>query len=137
MALGCTISFGSGPTTYALQVEEFTVNVRRSPLHAPMPGADPLQIDMGYYDPSVTVRGVLPTVPDTSVSPNVCDKNQLEDVVTDEFDNVVTLILPAGAGDTSQTNYVGQIGSFNCALRSTKDSIYWTYTLTLLAKSRT
>ena len=137
MALGCTISWGSSPTTYALNVEEFTVNIRRSPLHAAMPGSDPLQIDMGYYDPSVSIRGILPTVPDTSVSPNVCDKNQLEDVVTDEFANSITLSIPAGAGDTSATNYVGQIGSFTCALRATKDSIYWTYNLTLLALSRT
>ena len=51
---------GGSLTQYALQVEELVVNIRRSPLQAAMPGADPVQVDMGFSDPSVTIRGILP-----------------------------------------------------------------------------
>ena len=136
--LDVTLKFGSGPTTYALQVEEFAVNIRRSPLHSPMPGADPLQIDMGYYDPSITIRGILPTTPGNDGTNVICDKNQLEDVVTDEYADTITLSIPGTSGDETAgtTDYVGKIGNFNATLRATKEGIYWAYTLNFLAVKR-
>jgi hypothetical protein len=136
--LDVTIKFGSGPTTYALQVEEFTVNIRRSPIHSPMPGANPLQIDMGYFDPNITIRGILPTTPGTDGFNVICDKNQLEDVVTNEYTNEITLSIPGTSGDETAdtTDYVGMISNFNATLRATKEGIYWVYTLNFLSVKR-
>jgi hypothetical protein len=139
--LDVTITFtpsGGSATTYALQVEEFALNIRRSPLHSPMPGANPLQIDMGYFDPNLTIRGILPTTPGSDGTNVICDKNQLEDVVTDHYTNTVTISIPGTSGDETAdtTNYVGMISNFSAALRSSKEGIYWTYTLNFLSVKR-
>ena len=138
MTLDCTITFGATPTVYALQVEELTVNIRRSPLHAAMPGADPVQMDMGYYDPSISIRGILPTAETNDGT--IPDKNMIEDMVTNDnqSDNAMTLKLPGLSGDAgAATQYVGMISSFSCSLVAGKEQIYWTFNMTFLVKSRT
>ena len=140
MTLDCTITFGATPTVYALQVEELTVNIRRSPLHAAMPGADPVQMDMGYYDPSISIRGILPTVPGSDGTNTIADKNQIEDMVTDDnqSSNTMTLKLPGLSGDAgAATQYVGMISNFSCSLAAGKEQIYWTFNMTFLVKKRT
>lgn len=134
-----TVAISGGSTTvYSLQVEEFTVNIRRSPIHAAMPGANPLQIDMGFYDPSVTIRGVLPTTNGSDGTNAIPSKNTLEDIVTNRFGaDVITLSIPGTSGDASGgTDYVGKIASCNFTLMPGKESIYWQYRMTLLAEKR-
>ena len=85
--LDVTLTYGS--TVYALQVEEFVVNIRRSPYNAPMYGVDPVQEDFGLRDPSIRIRGIIPTVsPGTDgTGVTIVDKDTLEDAITDDFDD--------------------------------------------------
>ena len=124
-------------TTYALQVEEFTVNIRRSPIQAAMPGADPLQFDLGFYDPSITVRGVLPTTNGSDCTYTIPSKNTLEDITTDIFASTITLSIPGtSGGPANATDYIGKIADCSFTLMAGKETIYWQYRMTLLAKKR-
>ena len=115
--LSAQIKFGS--TIYALQLEEVVLNIRRSPYNQPMYGESPQQKDMGYSDPSIRIRGVLPTV-----------------TGTDDYDENIDLILEAGAGSGSTSTYRCVIADFSATLIATKEEIYWAFTMTLLAKFR-
>tara|TARA_R100000808_G_scaffold10395_1_gene27659 strand:- start:32631 stop:33059 length:429 start_codon:yes stop_codon:yes gene_type:complete len=137
--LDVTLKFtpsGGSLTTYSLQVEELVVNIRRQPLHQPIPGSDPLQNDFGLSDPNVRVRGILPIAPGSDGTNTICDKVQLEDVVTDHYQNDITLTIGAGSGDASAQAYVGKIQDFSATLNAGKEEVYWTYSLTLLAQLR-
>ena len=124
-------------TTYSLQVEEFTVNIRRSPIQAAMPGADPLQFDLGFYDPSITIRGIAPTADGSDGTNTIPSKNTLEDVVTNSFASTITLSIPGTSGDAAgSTDYVGKIADCSFTLMAGKETIYWQYRMTLLAKKR-
>jgi hypothetical protein len=137
--LDVTITWGSGPTIYALQVEEFSVNIRRSPLHQPIPGSDPFQEDFGLSDPQVSIRGILPTVtpsPSTDGTNTICTKDQLEDVVTGQYSNDILLTLGAGTGASTTSVYQGKISNFSATILPGKEEIYWNFTLVLLARFR-
>lgn len=127
----------AGDRTYALQVEEFTVNIRRSPIQAAMPGADPLQFDLGFYDPSVTIRGILPTTNGSDGTYTIPSKNTLEDIATNSFASQITLAIPGTSGDaTGNDTYIGKIADCNFTLMAGKETIYWQFRMTLLAKKR-
>ena len=132
---------GGSETIYALQVEELTVAIRRSPLQAPMPGTDPVQVDMGFSDPSVSIRGILPitsgqTASDGTADRAVIHKDLLEEIVTGAYANNITITIIAGAGASSNSTYVGKIGDFSATLMPGKEEIYWSYRLTLLSQLR-
>lgn len=138
--LSAQIKFGS--TIYALQLEEVVLNIRRSPYNQPMYGESPQQKDMGYSDPSIRIRGVLPTVTGTEANGKwdgvniVASKDTLEDAITDDYDENIDLILEAGAGSGSTSTYRCVIADFSATLIATKEEIYWAFTMTLLAKFR-
>ena len=132
--LDITLTFAS--TVYALQVEELTVAIRRSPLQAPMPGTDPVQVDMGFSDPSVSIRGVLPIADGTDGTNTIPAKDTLEDKITDNYADTIVLTIGAGTGAASTSVYEGKIGDFTATLMPGKEEIYWSYRLTLLAKLR-
>ena len=130
---------GGSETIYALQVEELTVNIRRSPLQAAMPGADPVQVDMGFSDPSISIRGILPIVAggtSGAAARAIIHKDLLEEIVTGAYANTITLTIGAGSGAISTSVYVGKIGDFSATLTPGKEEIYWTYRMTLLAQLR-
>ena len=133
--LDCTIRFAS--TLYALQVDEFVVNIRRTPYNQPMYGTDPVQEDFGLSDPSIRIRGIVPTVsPGTDGTTTIVDKDTLEDAITDDFANTIKITLGAGSGAASTSVYEGNVADVSFTLIPGKEQIYWTFTLTLLSKFR-
>ena len=138
--LDCTLAGGTGGTafTYALQVESFQVNLRRNPIQVSVTGLNILQ-DFGVTAPTVTVRGIVPTVtpsPSTDGTNTICTKDQLEDVVTGQYSNNILLTLGAGTGASTTSVYQGKISNFSATMLPGKEEIYWNFTLVLLARFR-
>ena len=138
--LDCTISGGTGGTafTYALQVENFQVSLRRSPIQVSVTGLNIMQ-DFGVTAPTVSVRGIIPTVtpsPSTDGTNTICTKDQLEDKIISEYGQDYTLALGAGTGAATTTSYVGRVQNVTFALVPGKEQIYWTFNLTLVTKNR-
>jgi len=134
--LDVTLTYGS--TVYALQVEEFVVNIRRSPYNAPMYGVDPVQEDFGLSDPSIRIRGIIPTVsPGTDgTGVTIVDKDTLEDAITDDFDDTIKLTLGAGTGASTTSVYEGNVADVSFTLIPGKEQIYWSFTLNFLSQMR-
>jgi len=133
--LSAQLKFGS--TTFALQVEEVVVNIRRSPYNMPMFGVSPVQKDMGYSDPSIRIRGVLPITPGSDGTNVIPSKDVLENAIYTDFDEDIDFILEAGVGNLTDTStYRCVISDFSATLRSTKEELYWTFTMTLLTQFR-
>ena len=136
--LDCTISGGTGGTafTYALQVENFQVSLRRSPIQVSVTGLNILQ-DFGVTAPTVSVRGIIPTVsPGTDGTNTIADKDQLEDKIVTLWANEYTVQLGAGTGAATTTSYVGRVQNVSFALVPGKEQIYWTFNLTLVTRNR-
>ena len=138
--LDCTLAGGTGGTafTYALQVESFQVNLRRNPIQVSVTGLNILQ-DFGVTAPTVTVRGIVPTVtpsPSTDGTNTICTKDQLEDVVTGQYSNNILLTLGAGTGASTTSVYQGKISNFSATMLPGKEEIYWNFSLVLLARFR-
>tara|TARA_R110002110_G_scaffold146767_3_gene336829 strand:+ start:469 stop:897 length:429 start_codon:yes stop_codon:yes gene_type:complete len=133
--LSAQIKFGS--TIYALQLEEVVVSIRRSPYNQPMYGVSPVQKDMGYSDPSIRIRGVLPIANGSDGTNTIASKDTLENAVYTDFDENIDFILESGAGAVGSTStYRCVISDFTATLVSTKEEIYWSFTMTLLSKFR-
>jgi hypothetical protein len=138
--LDCTISGGTGGTafTYALQVENFQVSLRRSPIQVSVTNLNILQ-DFGATAPTVSVRGIIPTVtpsPSTDGTNTICTKDQLEDKIITEYGQDYTLALGAGTGSSTTSSYLGRVQNVTFALVPGKEQIYWTFNLTLVTKNR-
>tara|TARA_R110000851_G_scaffold214917_3_gene367604 strand:- start:913 stop:1350 length:438 start_codon:yes stop_codon:yes gene_type:complete len=138
--LDCTIAGGTGGTafTYALQVESFQVNLRRSPIQVSVTGLNILQ-DFGVTAPTVTVRGIVPTVtpsPSTDGTNTICTKDQLEDKIISEYGQDYTLALGAGTGAATTSSYLGRIQSVSFTMIPGKESLYWSFNLTLVTANR-
>lgn len=138
--LDCTIAGGTGGTafTYALQVESFQVNLRRNPIQVSVTGLNILQ-DFGVTAPTVTVRGIVPTVtpsPSTDGTNTICTKDQLEDKIISEYGQDYTLALGAGTGASTTSSYLGRVQSVSFTMIPGKESLYWSFNLTLVTKNR-
>ena len=138
--LDCTIAGGTGGTAfaYALQVESFQVNLRRSPIQVSVTGLNILQ-DFGVTAPTVTVRGIVPTVtpsPSTDGTNTICTKDQLEDKIISEYGQDYTLALGAGTGAATTSSYLGRIQSVSFTMIPGKESLYWSFNLTLVTANR-
>lgn len=140
-ALDVTMTFdpaSGSDVVYALQVDEFVVNIRRTPYNQAMYGTDPVQHDFGLSDPTVRIRGVIPTVApgynDGGVT--IAHKDALEDAITDDFADTITLTLGAGTGASTTSVYEGNVSDVSFTLIPGKEQQYWTFTLTLLSKFR-
>ena len=133
--LSAQLKFGS--TIYALQLEEVVVNIRRSPYNMPMYGISPVQKDMGYTDPSIRIRGILPIADGSDGTNTIASKDTLEEAVYTDYDEDIDFILESGAGAVGSTStYRCVISDFSATLRSTKEELYWTFTMTLLTQFR-
>jgi len=138
--LDCTIAGGTGGTafTYALQVESFQVNLRRNPIQVSVTGLNILQ-DFGVTAPTVTVRGIVPTVtpsPSTDGTNTICTKDQLEDKIISEYGQDYTLALGAGTGASTTSSYLGRVQSVSFTMIPGKESLYWSFNLTLVTENR-
>jgi len=138
--LDCTIAGGTGGTafTYALQVESFQVNLRRNPIQVSVTGLNILQ-DFGVTAPTVTVRGIVPTVtpsPSTDGTNTICTKDQLEDKIISEYGQDYTLALGAGTGRSTTSSYLGRVQSVSFTMIPGKESLYWSFNLTLVTENR-
>jgi len=138
--LDCTIAGGTGGTAfvYALQVESFQVNLRRNPIQVAVTGLNILQ-DFGVTAPTVTVRGIVPTVPtDDYDGPGIdlCSKDQLEDKIITEFGQDYTLALGAGTGAATTSSYLGRVQSVSFTMIPGKEELYWSFNLTLVTANR-
>ena len=138
--LDCTLAGGTGGSafTYALQVESFQVNLRRNPIQVSVTGLNILQ-DFGVTAPTVTVRGIVPTVgTDDYDGPgtDLCSKDQLEDKIISEYGQDYTLALGAGTGATTTSSYLGRVQSVSFTMVPGKESLYWSFNLTLVTANR-
>ena len=138
--LDCTLAGGTGGTafTYALQVESFQVNLRRNPIQVSVTGLNILQ-DFGVTAPTVTVRGIVPTVtpsPSTDGTNTICTKDQLEDKIITEYGQDYTLALGAGTGSATTSSYLGRVQSVSFTMIPGKEALYWTFNLTLVTANR-
>ena len=82
MALSVTLKSASPAITYALQASEVRLTITRAPMHSPLPGSDPLQMDLGQFKPMIVVVGVIPQDhSELDGSVRIPDKRDLEDFV--------------------------------------------------------
>jgi len=133
--LDINITFAS--TVYALQIDELVVNIRRSPYSQGMYGRDPLIKDFGFGEPSVRLRGILPVADGSDGTRTIPSKDTLEDKVTDNFADDITLTILDGSGAVgSNSTYVGKISDFSATLVPGKETQYWTFTMSLVPKYR-
>ena len=138
--LDCTLTGGTGGSAfvYALQVESFQVNLRRNPIQVSVTGLNILQ-DFGVTAPTVTVRGIVPTVtpsPSTDGTNTICTKDQLEDKIITEYGQDYTLALGAGTGASTASSYLGRVQSVSFTMIPGKESLYWSFNLTLVTANR-
>lgn len=141
--LDCTIAGGTGGTafTFALQVESFQVNLRRSPIQVSVTGLNIMQ-DFGVTAPTVTVRGIVPTVGTEDYAgpgTDLCSKDELEDKLRGkdgEYGQDYTLALGAGTGASTTSSYKGRIQSVQFTMIPGKESLYWSFNLTLVTANR-
>ena len=136
--LDCVLSGGTGGSafTYALQAENVTVSLRRSPLHIALTGVVITQ-DFGITAPTVTLRGVVPTVsPGSDGTNTICNKDQLEDAIVSEYAPDLKITLGAGTGASTTSSYTGKVQNVSFALVPGKEQIYWTFNLTLVTGYR-
>jgi len=138
--LDCTISGGAGGTAfvYALQVENFQVGLRRSPIQIAVTDLV-INQDFGVTAPTVSVRGIIPIVGTADYDGpgiDLASKDQLEDAILTEYDNDTTIQLGAGTGASTTSSYTGRVQNISFALVPGKEQIYWTFTLTLVTGYR-
>ena len=89
--------------------------------------------------PTVTVRGIVPTVtpsPSTDGTNTICTKDQLEDKIISEYGQDYTLALGAGTGAATTSSYLGRIQSVSFTMIPGKESLYWSFNLTLVTANR-
>jgi len=138
--LDCTIAGGAGGTAfvYALQVENFQVGLRRSPIQIAVTDLV-INQDFGVTAPTVSVRGIIPIVGTADYDGpgiDLASKDQLEDAILTEYDNDTTIQLGAGTGASTTSSYTGRVQNISFALVPGKEQIYWTFTLTLVTGYR-
>ena len=92
---------------FALKCDTFAVNIGKTPIQIPIPGASPELLDLNIFRPSVTISGVVDTVQPSPASLTIGGetytipfKNQLENAVYDFAASDVNL-LEVEVGDTT------------------------------------
>lgn len=129
MALGVTIVGGGGPTTYRLEAESVSIVFDRSPIQAPLPGADPLLLDLGMFRPSINIEGKVPVTAGSDGGVTIPSKNNLEDAVESWYNTTITVTI---LGDS----YTAKIASCAFSMPASREEV-WDYRLHFLALSRT
>jgi len=160
MALSVTLKSASPAITFALQASEVRLNISRAPMHSPLPGSDPLQMDLGQFKPMIVVIGVIPQDhSELDGSVRIPDKRDLEDFVYGitygrrgsysasypgegppqvaiAQDNITLKVTsPTPAGATQTDSYRIAIQSCNFTLQAARDNL-WNYQLSMLSKGR-
>jgi len=53
---------------YALQCDNFSIQIAKTPIQIPAAGMPPVIIDIGFHRPSISINGTIPTVGDGTSS---------------------------------------------------------------------
>jgi hypothetical protein len=128
MALSVTIDNGS--TTYALPTEEAEIIYARKPMQAPLPGGDPILIDLGQIVPSIILSGRVDDTAGSSGGNTIPTKNNLEDALESWYTDTVTVTI---GGDA-------YVSKFNTARFKRKGGVgdqIWDFILTFVSVTRT
>ena len=118
-----------GAVTYRLQATSFVVMVGRSPLQAPLPGGDPLLLDLGQYKTQITVSGIIGDASSTDGGVTIPSKNQLETAAYEWYDETNQIV------DGSDV-YVGKIASLRFEKAPDRAENQWDFSLQLVTISR-
>ncbi len=128
MALAITIVGGPGPITYRLQANTTKIFIGRDPLQAPLPGADPILLDLGQLRPTITIEGIVEETSGLDGAVIIPSKEQLEDAVEDWYNTTITVTIN---GDS----YVSKIKDCSFTVTAAAED-RWEYVLNLFSKSR-
>lgn len=127
MALGVTLV--SGATTYRLEAESVSIAYERSPIQIPLPGSNPLLLDLGQFRPSINIDGKIPVTAGSDGGVTIPSKNNLEDAVENWWNAPITVTI---LGDA----YVSKIASCTFSMPASREAV-WDYRLRLVTISRT
>jgi len=136
MALAIKISndSGAGVTAYMLKASSLKIQHARSPIAIPMPGTDPILLDLGQWKLNITVTG------DTDFTGHdendgaiaIADRDDLEYILNPTstnswHDQVITLTDDTNSGATT---YTVKISGLTLEKADAKD--YYTFTLAMV-----
>jgi len=136
MALGVLlISDGSGDdsaVTYALQAREIQIMLTRSPMQSPLPGGDPLLLDLGQIRPVIKISGTVNSTSSTDGSNTIPSKRQLEDFTEEAYQSNLTVDITIGS---TTDRYTHKVQALTFMLPAARDDLY-DFTLTLACLRR-
>lgn len=139
MALSITITSNSVPNiTYRLQVDNFQLRYQRGPVQAPVPGLDPILIDLGQFRPQITCSGTLRATSGTDGGITIPSKRELEDFVEGSSGTpriyASTITLSTNIGGLTD-NYVGKIAACDFNMMPAREDL-WEFRLMMVTEGR-
>ena len=55
-------------TRFALKAEQFSIQIAKTPIQIPIPRQNPELLDLGIFRPSITISGLIDTIPDSGAN---------------------------------------------------------------------
>ena len=136
MALSVVLkSDGTGTDSavnYSLQATELQISLGRSPIQSPLPGGDPLLLDLGQVKPVIKISGTITTVAGTAGGNVIPSKRQLEDFIEAAYQSNLTIEITVGA---TTDRYTHKVASLVFSLPAAREDLY-DFALTLAALKR-
>lgn len=136
MAMGVILrSDGNGPDSavnYSLQAREIQINLSRSPMQSPLPGGDPLLLDLGQIRPVIKITGIVRSTPGADGGLVIPSKRQLEDYAEEAYQSTLTVDIISGS---ITDRYTHKVQALVFMLPAAREDVY-DFTLTLAALRR-
>lgn len=131
---GSTGGTSSGPHTFNLQAKDVNINHQRAPILIPLPGNDPIMLDLGQWKTTITISGIA----DFSGTDNldgvipIADRNDLESMADPEVPNpwYDQTILLTDSSDSAGTVYTVKIAAIKLEKKDVRQ--YYDFTLSCL-----
>jgi hypothetical protein len=138
MPLSVLITTSSSTVNYVLSAESIRVQIGRTPMHSPLPGSNPLLIDLGQFKPIVTIIGTCRETTDSDGATAIATKRNLEDWATKEFGNTLTLFVTTdSAGGSPLDTYIGKVQSVTFDREAAVDPVLWNFVFSFATVERT
>jgi hypothetical protein len=134
LAIKISKSSGGGIDDYLLQTKSLSITHQRSPIAAPMPGSDPLLIDLGQWKATIVVSGTA-RFTGTNESEGgiaIADRDDLETIADPTATNVwhdKTITLTDNT-DSPAKAYTVKISSLKLDKAETTD--FYNFTLSMV-----
>jgi len=134
MALAFTITNSSGPTSFRLQVTRVVISHTRAPVAAPLPGNDPLLIDLGQWKCNITLEGTAPEIGTnlTEGGVSIAEHNDLESMADPNaspnwYSNNITLTDDSDRNAGTNPVYTVKIAGLTLSKQEAHN--FWSFTM--------